>query len=264
MVVCTLLAWTLPGLATTPRPPAQIVLAPEVAKDAMILESKTLPFRIKVNQEEVNAVEITATQREVVPGKLNFDQTPAARTAEVLMQLRETDKKQLEAVHQLSLKMQRPGTYIIDIRIKGRVGQNAGFSNRLIRYVIVDEKGTQTLLSPVEFMRRENKAREQQFMNENQKNPKNHPIRLLFGDTVKVPPFISERIQRLQVPKEHQMEVRPEGPSEFLRKHSVDHTSTSWSSQDNITIRGRVPGGREPRRGRDRLERQLVFHRERR
>src|SRR5882724_1448621 len=236
---CTWLAWTLPCLASTPRPPAQIVLTAD-AKDAMILESKTLPFRIKINQEGVNAVEITATQQEVVPGRLNFDQATAVRSTEVLMQLRETEKQQLEAVHTLSLKMQRPGAYIIDIRIKGKVGQNTGFSHRLVRYVMVDEKGTQTMLTPVEYMRRENKAREQQFLNENQKNPKNHPIRLLFSDTVKVPAAIGEKIQRMQVPKEWQMEVRPEGPSEFLRKHSVDHTATSWSSQDNITVRGRI------------------------
>ena len=35
------------------------------------------------------------------------------------------------------------------------------------------------------------------------------------------------------------MEVRSEGPS-ASRKHSVDHSKTSWSSSDGLTIRGRL------------------------
>src|SRR6266550_918939 len=96
------------------------------------------------------------------------------------------------------------------------------------------------LLSPKEFHRTGDQEREKAFRDEVGKNPKNHPIRLLFGDTASVPKTIRETVKSFDVPNEKRMIVRPEGPSDFLRKHSVDSTATSWSSRDNLTIRGRI------------------------
>jgi hypothetical protein len=234
------IAWVLvmcfqPASATPPRPPAQIVLPQDFAEEAVTLKSKSLPFRIRVNERGISGLEITATQQEIISGKPSFARQPK----ETLFRERDIGRDKYETARQIPLKLGKPGTYEIDILLVGKTGVSSGFSDRLVRYVVVDEKGI-TVLTPKEYVGRSQKVREEKFLEQNRANPENHPIRLLFADTAKVRKRPGERFQALSVPPERQMEVRSEGPSEFLRKHSVDHSKTSWSSSDNITVRGRL------------------------
>lgn len=227
--------WWSNVLATPPAPPAQIMLGEKLGGDVVRLKEKSLPIQIKINQE-IAELEIVATQQPLVVGKSDFEQ-PAA---EIILQKRQKEKQELQAGHQLPLKLGQPGSYLIDIHITGKTASGNGFSDRLMRYVVVEKDGAVTMISPSEYQRRRDKARERLFLNENEKNPKNHPIRLLFEDTVKVPEAGRNNIKSFEVPNEQRLEVRPQGPSEFLRKHSIDHSATSWTSHDPITVRGRV------------------------
>jgi len=188
-----------------------------------------------VNERGISGLEITATQQEIISGKPSFARQPK----ETLFRERDIGRDKYETARQIPLKLGKPGTYEIDILLVGKTGVSSGFSDRLVRYVVVDEKGI-TVLTPKEYVGRSQKVREEKFLEQNRANPENHPIRLLFADTAKVRKRPGERFQALSVPPERQMEVRSEGPSEFLRKHSVDHSKTSWSSSDNITVRGRL------------------------
>jgi hypothetical protein len=233
----TILLVTLapPSFGTPPTPPAQIVLPRDLAAERVELKEPSLPFQIKQN-EAVASLDVTVTQREMVPGKTVFDQ-PAAAT---ILEKRQADKREMESGFKPALKLDSPGTYLIEIRIKGTTARNTGFSDRLTRYVVVTSTRSMLLLSPKEFQRTDDQKREKAFRDDTGKNPKNHPIRLLFSDTASVPKNIRETIKSHDVPDKERMIVRPEGPSDFLRKHSVDSTATSWSSRDNLTIRGRI------------------------
>ena len=212
-----------------------LVLPKNLEEDGARLEGKTLPFRIKINEQGISALEITAYQQEIQPGKPSFEQAPK----ELVWQQGDIGRKDYEMAFQVPLKLEKPGTYKIDILLVGKSSANAGFSDRFVRYIVKDERGA-TLLSPKGYGGRAQKTREAGFLDQNRANPENHPIRLLFADTAKIPAQLSGKVQPMSVPTEQQMEVRSEGPSEFLRKHSVDHSKTSWSSSDGLTIRGRL------------------------
>lgn len=229
------LGWMPISQATPPTPPAQITLPDKQSGDLVVLQEKFIPVQIKLNQDVVE-LETSATVQPLLTGKAIFEQ-PAA---EVMLQQRQKDKQAMLAPQQVPLKLDRPGTYLVDIRITGTTAQGGGFSDRLIRYVVVEDGGKTTMLSPTEFQRQSTQRREKLFMDENSKDPNNHPIRLLFEDTLQVPEGAMKKFLNYDLPVEKRLQVRSEGPSAFLRKHSVDHSATSWTSQDPITVRGRV------------------------
>lgn len=221
--------------ATPPRPPAQIVLPKELMADSVDLREGQLSFSLTQN-EPVAVVEISVTQQEVATGKQLF----ARQEAVALLSKRKIEGKALGGVTAVKVNAERPGTYLLDIRISGMTTGGAGFSDRLIRYLVIGEKRAATLLTPGEFARRNNAPKERAFNEQMQKDPRSHPIRLLFSDTISVPAEVARGVRPHAVPNERKMIVRPEGPSPFLRKHSVDSSGTDWSPTDNITIRGRI------------------------
>lgn len=232
---CLLLGWAACSQATPPTPPAQIVLPEKFSAESFVLQEKLIPIQIKTH-EKLEIVETIATIQPLAQGKQLFD-PPAAET---MLAQRMKDQQQIETQQQVPLKLERPGTYIVDIRLKGKTALGSEFSDRLLRYVIVDDKGTFTMLTPTALQRRNAEQREQLFLDDNRKDPQSHQIRLLFEDTIQVPEGIAGKIQPFAVSEHQRIQVRPEGPSEFLRKHSVDHSATSWTSQDPITVKGRV------------------------
>ncbi len=220
--------------ATPPTPPAQIELAKEYLGEKVELTGNSLSFRVKSNAA-VTGVEFAITQREVVAGKAVFERPEPVALLRQSMKARE-----FERYLNFQLKPPHAGSYLIEIRLKGVLADKSGFSDRLTRYAVVDTAGKITLFTPQEFQRLADQKRTDAFTEENRKDSRHHPIRLLFDDTAVVPATISRSVKPLNLPEKQQMVVRPEGPSEFLRKHSVDSTATSWSSQDNLTIRGRL------------------------
>jgi hypothetical protein len=235
LIILILFCWTTNSPAIPPTPPAQILLPENLQGEDAPLAGKSLPIQIRMN-EPIVSLEVSATQQQIVRGKASFEQPAPV----VIMNIRQKDLKKTHSEQQIPLKLSKPGYYLIDIRITGKSVSGVGFSDRLTRYVIVSEKGAVTIISPMEYNRRIEKEREQRFLNENKKNPDNHPIRALFEDTVAIPGAARSKIRPYDVPTNRRMEVRPEGPSEFLRKHSVDRNATSWTSQDPITVRGRL------------------------
>src|SRR6266480_208727 len=167
-----LAAWVSQSFGTPPTPPAQIVLPRDLAAEKAKLKEPILPFQIRQN-ESVASLDVIVTQRESVPGKTVFEQ-PAAAT---ILEKRQADKGEMEAGFKPALKLDRPGTYLIEVRIKGTTARNTGFSDRLIRYVVVTSSRSMMLLSPKEFHRTGDQEREKAFRDEVGKNPKNHPIR---------------------------------------------------------------------------------------
>jgi hypothetical protein len=229
------LLWVSPARATPPTPPAQIILPKELAGDSVQLKEGVLPVQVKQNRP-VAAASLVVTQQELLPGKADFEQP---RAVPVLEQ-RELRGKELEAGVRAPLKVDRPGTYRIEIRLSGQISEGSGFSDRLVRYLLVDKNRTATLLTPAAFEKRGGAARQRSFLEAREKNPRSHPIRLLFDDTARVPTQAAASVKPHEVPAERRMIVRPEGPSPFLREHSVERSASSWNSRDNITIQGRL------------------------
>ncbi len=222
-------------LATPPRPPAQIVLSKELTADRVDLRDGQLTFTIQQN-EPVAVVEISVTQQEVAVGQRIF-----ARPESIALLPKKTiEGRALRGATTVKVSAERPGSYLVDIRISGTTTRGTGFSDRLTRYVVVGDNHAATLLTPSEFVRRNNAPKERAFNDQIRKNPESHPIRLLFSDTLSVPAEIAQGVRPQAVPDEHRMIVRPEGPSPFLREHSTDSSKTDWSPSDNITIRGRL------------------------
>lgn len=229
------LSWASVSQATPPTPPAQITLPDKYSAESFALQEKQLPIQIKTNQK-IEVIETSATIQPLAEGKQLFE----PQAPQVMLEHRMKDQQELQAVQQVPLKVDRPGTYLVDIRLKGKTTEGDEFADRMVRYVVIDANGGATLLTPTEYQRQGAQQREKLFMDENRKNPENHPIRLLFEDTMQVPSQLIEKTKAFDVPEQRRILVRPEGPSEFLRKHSIDHSATSWSSQDPITVRGQV------------------------
>ena len=78
-----------------------------------------MPFRIKINEQGISALEITAYQQEIQPGKPSFEQAPK----ELVWQQGDIGRKDYEMAFQVPLKLEKPGTYKIAFRSSGRAAR---------------------------------------------------------------------------------------------------------------------------------------------
>lgn len=222
---------SLPALATPPQPPVRLQLD-EAA--VVMLKRDAVPLRLIVTDQEITDVTVTASLKTLEEDKADFEQPSARR---VYQQRIEGDfQRELEIPIRGDFKQEA----LLDIRVVGKFKSGGGFSDRAVRYLRRNAEGAIELITAQERQKRIDGARQQMFDELRRKDPRVHPIEVLFGKTTKVPADAKRSEKPFgNLPPERRIEVRPAELTPFLKEHSVDKTQTSYTSRDPITVRGR-------------------------
>ncbi|MDE2402007.1 MAG: hypothetical protein KGL90_10115 [Burkholderiales bacterium] len=221
--------------ATPPQPPASLVLPESMASDKeVVLESAVLPLQVIVREEGIESMVVVASVIEVDPGKPEF----AQGRPRVLSRMTIKPNRERASKVELPLEKLTRGDWKLEVRLVGKQGETDGFSNVLVRYLRVDERGRITVMTPTRHKLQGDAIKQQRFDEARAKDPRVHPIRELFGDTAAVPDKAKIK-DGSPVPENRRIEVRPSDITPYLREHSVDSTATSYTTQDPITVRGR-------------------------
>lgn len=220
--------------AVPPTPPA-VIEVDEKIREGKLSDAKgeiELPIVIRLNQE-IDVIEIETFVSQ--PGKDRLTQKPERR-------LKKEIKVRGKKISKFSVPMsiKGPGHYELDIRIRGEIKKGNAFSDRKIRHFIVEKDGRFKILTGKELIRQERERRENMFEEHLKKHPEAPKIRLLFPESIKLPGDIVKSVRPFDIPESKKLLVRPSGPSEKLRKYSIDNSDKSWAPEDPITVRGRV------------------------
>jgi hypothetical protein len=157
---------------------------------------------------------------------------------EVFFRERLDSNKPAEIKRNISIKIDKPGHYELEIRIRGKINDQEGFSNKMVRHILLEKGGRYRILSGKQFVREIRRKRENTFKENLKKDPENPKIRLLHEETMTVPDEIASNIKPQQVKTE--LQIRPEGPSEYIKKFIEERATESWSPKDPITVLGRL------------------------
>lgn len=231
-VVFSLLLVATAAVATPPTPAARIQTVDDNRKE-VALAKDAVPIRIVARDADITELTITATLTRLDPGKPDFAQSAPTRIYERKLDI--ARDKIIEVPIQGDVGK---GEAKLEIRLKGRKKNGAGFSDRLVRYLRRGDDGRLLMITPQERQARRDTAKQRAFDDKQKEYPRSHPIDLLFGETVKVPADAKHAKEPFG-PSGNRIEVRPAELTPYLKKHSVDKTATSYSSEDPITVRGR-------------------------
>jgi len=136
----------------------------------------------------------------------------------------------------ISIKKDKPGRYELVAKIQGKIKENEGFSDKMVRHIFLDKGGKYRILTGKQLIRERRRKRENAFKEQLKIDPENPRIRLLYKDTIKVPDEVVSKIQRHKV--KTPLEVRPQGPSEYIKKFIRESADKSWAPEDPITVLG--------------------------
>jgi hypothetical protein len=219
--------------ATPPTPPGRIVLTTRPLEGSVSAKPTVeLPVEIAFTGA-VGRAELTAVVRRS-GGPIAYE--PGETVTRLVIDAGKGQTQRAPVV----IKLGPPGEYEIDLRLKGSSGEGHGFSDRALRNLVIEPDGRYRIVTPKERVGERRRARERRFEDALKTDPDRPRLRLLLEDTVRVPDPAAEKVTPHRVPAKEQLSVRPAGPSERLRRYSVDHGSRSWSSKDPITVRGRL------------------------
>ncbi|HEU5080162.1 MAG TPA: hypothetical protein VFT72_13195 [Opitutaceae bacterium] len=235
--LCLSLASVL--LATPPRPPGVLSLDQKEITGQLSdgrgefslpidvqLESSAGPVHISAKLRRVdNAIEVKRRGEKPADETLLDQNVEAARGRATRVNV--------------PVKVPGPGTYEIDVRLTGGTGRKSGFSDRVVRVLIVDEKGYR-LITREQASKEDAQRRKQRFQEQLNRDAGHPHVRLLFSDTAPLPNELASSVKAFDVPRSRQLEVRPAGLNERVRKYVTDRSAESWSAKDPITVRGRI------------------------
>ena len=223
------------SLATPPTPPAYLELMEGMRDESVALKRDSLHLRIRSEKELAGGFQVTASIQRLEPDKPDFEQVKPQVFFE---EKSEYLKNNLVQIPLQSIK--RPGLYRLIVRLVGQEKRGSAYANDLLRYVEVTSDGTMIMLTASEIQRQRDKARESIYKKQMEKDSNNRSIRSLFDETAKIPEQVIKEIKPFDTPQDKQLLVRPGPLPDFLRGKTIDHSTTSWTSQDPITVRGRV------------------------
>lgn len=221
-----------PGRATAPTPPVRIELPEPDQVLSQVDERLAIEFSALV-EADVESAEVIVTLRRA--GEEERDGQRSAIFREAWQPQRDRRMR-----FRAELPLPGPGHYEVDIRLRGQTDSDNGFSDRKFRRLIVGEQRDARLITDKQWVREARRQREDAFQSALRKSPDRPDIRLLSPPTRAVPSNTVTRVKPWFVPPERRLTVRPAELSEGLRRYSVDHVATSWTSIDPITVRGRL------------------------
>ncbi|MBL8297271.1 MAG: hypothetical protein JNN30_02880 [Rhodanobacteraceae bacterium] len=230
-----LLLAALVASATPPQPPVSLQLGTAGQSGSLNGASGKILLSLSVGAlpEDKVSVATLAVAQEREPAAFK-----SARRATFKREFAARELQQQTRV-EVPVEIDGPGHYEIDLSLRGR-SNSGGFSDRLIRHVIVDADGSYRVLDGRQWTTLQRERREQRFREALTKDPTRPDRRLLNPVTAPVPTDIAARVTPSDVPAERQTGVRGTGPSPRQRQYSVDASSRAWAPEDPITVRGRL------------------------
>jgi hypothetical protein len=239
-VLSLLLGATL--FATPPRPPGKITLVTNDRPTQGELREGKAEFSLPVElsfSSPVRSVHLVGRMRRTDRAQQAGPGTRPGQKEETLIDQDVRLEKSGPARLSVPVAVRAPGRYEIELLLSGTTEDEGGFSDRVIRILIVDEKGYR-LVTDEQAVNEDEKARQRGFREQLAAQPGHPRVRLLLADTTALPTGVARAIKAFAVPREHQLEVRPAGLTERLRKYATDRSQESWSARDPITVRGRI------------------------
>ena len=216
--------------ATPPTPPVSIVVTLEEMKGK--LESGRFFYPIDLvyqDTEQKVLVEVFLTPYR--PARFSVDKNSVYRTDA-------NTGSEMQHSIRLPIDAKEPGIYELEVSISGRIDEDNGYSDDILRYVFVGDDDEYRVISPRQFVREEREKRQQRFEEELRENPGSPNIRLLHENAVQVPEEMAKGIRPFQV--RSQLSARPLGPSNVIRKYIEEKSDQAWSSEDPLSIQGRI------------------------
>ncbi len=224
------------GWATPPIPPARIILDERVVVKFNSSQEGILPIRLEF-REQVSELDVQVKVRPVIEKRPDFAQ-PAFETILEKRLEGEAIRKMAQEPINIDLRNLKPGQYQLEIFVNGK-NPDGGFSDKQIWRLVIDTEKRYRLLNMHDVIQNHVRQQEAVFKERLQKDPKNPDIRLLMDDTVAAP-VKSEQIVSFDVPESQKILVRPAGVSERFKGYYQEHEGQSWSSNDPITVKGRL------------------------
>jgi len=216
--------------ATPPTPPATI----HIDERSLRAESAVLVLRIDA-RAGVREISVKVSVRAIETGNPEFE-----RAAPRVVFERQITPSRKQPLIEVPLKGVEPGEYELDLFLSGNAGPGNGFSDRDIRHLTVTKEGYLRIEGMDVYKQRQESERKKYFRSDLAAHPKSPRLRLLMGQTTPLPPQIASRIKDSDVPENRRQIVRPAALEDDLRKYSIDHSQTSWTSVDPVTVRGRI------------------------
>ncbi|MFL6604760.1 MAG: hypothetical protein ACJ8R9_25970 [Steroidobacteraceae bacterium] len=239
VTVCALLSLLANSvcIATPPRPPVTVRLD-QRALEAATAGGKsvvTLPIQIQANQPVIQ-VSLKVSVRRV-----DTDTPRAEReNPNVLFEQTLAPRKLQEQRVSVPLKGLPPGEYDLDLFISGQLDESNGFSDRDLWHLTVTQDGTNRLESVQSYQRHLEEQRQRKFRSDLEQHPRSPKIKLLMHEGIRLPAGLATEIGSLDVPPERQLLVKPSSLPESLAHYYVEHEKQSWTSNDPLTLKGRV------------------------
>jgi hypothetical protein len=216
--------------ATLPTPPATV----RIDERSLRAESATLLLRVEA-RPGVREIAIKVSVRPIETDKPDFE-----RAAPRLVFERQIRPDRKQPIIEVPFKGVAPGEYELDVILTGKSGKDDGFSDRNISHLTITKEGSLRIEGMDVYEKRQESERVKNFRSDLAEHPRSPRVRLLMGQTAAVPQQIARSIKDSDVPDDRRQIVRPLPLEDDLRKHSIDHSQTSWSSVDPVTVRGRI------------------------
>ncbi|MDY6904323.1 MAG: hypothetical protein SWH61_06530 [Thermodesulfobacteriota bacterium] len=216
--------------ATPPTPPVSIDAGLEEVKGSVGKRGIGYPVDLVQHNKSARSVEVEICLTPYAPRKLNLDKRPYFR--------RKMDVREGKQRMEIPINVRGAGTYELMMRVMGRIDNDNGFSDNIVRYVIVGKDMTYRIISPKQFVGEQRREREKRFKEALKKHPESPDVRFLYEESMKVPEEVVKTVRphRIKAP----LQVRPVGPSDDIRQYVEDKTAGAWSPEDPLTIRGRL------------------------
>lgn len=218
-----------PGFATPPTPPAQLSIDAEAIARLSPRDGRfSVPVRV-VQGEGVSGLVVN----------VRLVTTDPIKPVEVERERLRIDQKDRAGMKEVRIPAApEDGVYRVEIDLSGSIDDGReGIIDRAVLYLI-REGGRHRLVLPVDLRREQTQRLQGEFHKRLTEAPDRPDVRLLSPATVRVP----DELARTAVVLDDRpaIVVRGAGPSEEIRRYTVDRTEDAWAESDPITVRGRI------------------------
>ncbi len=220
--------------ATPPRPPVTVTVGEKVEKT--VAEGKTtVRIRVEVASEAESAdVRLEVSIRPDRPGLEGLE----AKARSVVSESLKLEGRRGRRERRVEVPVPGPGTFEVTVKVSGESSEE-GFSDKVIRYLIVDDRGQVRLITGREKSLEESKRRRERFEGALRKDPRRPDIRLLADDAVEVPADRARKIKAFDVPAQRRLQAPPAGPGPELEGF-IREPGSPQKGRDPITVRGQM------------------------
>lgn len=233
-MLSNLLLLARPAGATPPEPPVRVRVGERVEK--IVKEGKTsltVPLEIR-SQAEWAEVRLQVSIRPEAPGVAGIEAKPEVVDRQAFRIEGRQARKEVRA----SVPFPREGTHEVTFLISGNSSEE-GYSDKVIRYLIVDDRGQFRFITGQQKSKEESRRRKEKLRESLRKDPQRPDLRLLAEDLV---PLTADRIKAIRpftLPVQRQILAPPAGPGPEL-EGLYREPEVKQMTRDPITVQGRL------------------------